>query len=777
MQYLNSELGEGDDDSMRPGEGAFDDELSSMSLSPNGKGRGRGTEARGGAPSSSYLSATAQTFLANNKSSSGAGTGAASSPSRSVGAQSRGGRSYVWDEWQYDDRHGSIVSQLTGDDGDDGNGSSAQGGDNATYFSLRAGAGATSPSPSSSSSPQRTLGSHASKSVQHVVEELKVKIDAMKGQLQQKQARIKDLQSELARLHTAKTRREQKFKTTWASKLSEQREVQAATLKKSRDFVERISGDVKQLTIKRDGLKDKVARLAAHRESALQLLQEDAQRKAQRVRRQWEAEERSVFEKVLKGKEEALKKAAAESFGPALDKMVIEGKEAVRARQDEVTKRLEKLRRELALEVQDKLTQAREELRDQIRDDDEKSRRVAERKLQDLLRKHGEELDALKLKFQREKKMAEESAERTRRIDAETSLEGMREIRKSESQQVVEIMAAQQRELGQLVTNHGEAISALKASLAKEEEAFARRLRKELAAASEQNRDRAVSSLTARINAEADKVISKLREDIAAERKVVRDRIESELDDLRVSAQHRLDSMQMSENRSVPPHPIPTPPLYLSLLTFSSPHPSQPFIYPHQQSRRARCLASRRNRVLAPRALVPRTGASQQNPRRQRRAKRPVDNAPRARLCQGGRRGARAPLRRGPGTAQAETGARGREGQGSCCCSRGGLGKTGGSARKPQGGRAGHVCGAYNPPPWLLFFPALHAHAHSHFHSSSPSLPFPSLPFPSLPFSSLLFSSLLFSSLLPSRPLRPISRASATRWPRCSIRRTPRRAT
>jgi hypothetical protein len=570
--------------------------------------------------------------------------------------------------------------------------------------------------------------------VQHVVEELKVKIDAMKGQLQQKQARIKDLQSELARLHTAKTRREQKFKTTWASKLTEQREVQAATLKKSRDFVERISGDVKQLTIKRDGLKDKVARLAAHRESALQLLQEDAQRKAQRVRRQWEAEERSVFEKVLKGKEEALKKAAAESFGPALDKMVIEGKEAVRARQDEVTKRLEKLRRELALEVQDKLTQAREELREQIRDDDEKSRRVAERKLQDLLRKHGEELDALKLKFQREKKMAEESAERTRRIDAETSLEGMREIRKSESQQVVEIMAAQQRELGQLVTNHGEAISALKASLAKEEEAFARRLRKELAAASEQNRDRAVSSLTARINAEADKVISKLREDIAAERKVVRDRIESELDDLRVSAQHRLDSMQVSENRSAPP-----PPLYLSLLTFSSPHPSQPFIYPHQQSRRARCLASRRNRVLAPRALVPRTGAGQQNPRRQCSAKRPVGTAPRARLCQGGRRGARAPLRRGPGTAQAKTGARGREGQGSCCCSRGGLGETGGSAREPQGGRAGHVCGAYNPPPRLLFFAALHA---------TLTLTFTLLLFPSLLFSSLLFSSLLFSSSL-----------------------------
>jgi len=465
-----------------------------------------------------------------------------------VGAQSRGGRSYIWDEWQYDDRHGSVVSQLTGDDGEDGNGSTAPGGDNATYFSLRAGAGA---SPSASSSPQRTLGSHASKSVQHVVGELKVKIDAMKAQLQQKQTRIKDLQSELARLHTAKTRREQKFKTTWESKLSEQREVQAATLKKSRDFVERITGDVKQLTIKRNGLKDKVARLAAHRESALQLLQEDAQRKAQRVRRQWEAEERAVFEKVLKGKEEALKKAAAESFGPALDKMVIEGKEAVRTRQDEVTKRLEKLRRELALEVQDKLTQAREELRDQIRDDDEKSRRAAERRLQDLLRKHGEELDALKLKFQRDKKMAEESAERTRRIDAETSLEGMREIRKSESQQVVEIMAAQQRELGQLVTNHGEAISALKASLAKEEEAFARRLRKEMAAASEQSRDRAVSSLTARINAEADKVISKLREDIAAERKVVRDRIESELDDLRVSAQHRLDSMQVSESRSV----------------------------------------------------------------------------------------------------------------------------------------------------------------------------------------------------------------------------------
>lgn len=518
MQYLDGEL----DESMQlqRGEEAFDD-MSSMSLSPSKDKRHKFS-------SSSSKANVTQTFLSSSH---------RNSPSKSVKSS---GRSYVWDDWQNDDKQNTHNTESYGIDDEETNG------DNTTYFSFAASRGG-----GTSSQKSHDGVSMGSKSIQHVVNEIKVKVDTMKGELENKHVRIRELQSELIRLNTAKNRRAQKFKSVWEAKLTAQREEQSAALKKTMDFVERIGHDVKQLNLKRDGLKEKHSRLSAHRETAIQILQDEMQRKVQRARRQWEVEEKAVFDKVLKGKEESLKKAAAESFGPALDKMVIDGKEAVRARTDECNKKLDRIKRELAAEVHEKIHQTRESLKNQMKMDDEKSRRVGERKLDDVLRKQSEELEAIKLKFARNRKLAEENAERTRRIDAETSLEALREVRKAESQQVLDLMASQQRELDQLVRNHADRIVSLKDGLNKREAEYCDKLTKELDAANSIHINRAKSSLTARYNAETEKVVAKLREEISGERKTVRDRIEAELDELRISAQNRLDAMQVSENRSV----------------------------------------------------------------------------------------------------------------------------------------------------------------------------------------------------------------------------------
>jgi len=546
LQYLESEIGDDGDNPVESmkltrGEIAFDDDLSSMSLSPGRRSDGTMKN------KSLAIGNGAQTFLASVRA-----TGAQSSPSKS--SRTQGGRSYVWDEWGNDEKLGrNSVSPLTGDD-------EGTAGDNATYFSLKVGDSHVAPLENMARSGIESTGSGlsksdinggASRSLQRVVGDLKVKIDALKGQLLEKTSHIRDLQSELARLSTAKARRVQKFRSTGEAQLAAQREELGAALKKNNDFVDKLGSDIKQLTVKRDGLKDKQGRFSSQRDAGLQLLRDEIMRKMQRTRRQWEAEERAVFDKVLKSKEELLKKAAAESFGPALDKMVIEGKEAVRERQDEVNKRLERVKRELNTELADKLNEARDVLRVQIKDDDERTRRAGERQLQDVLRRHSEEIEAIKLKIAREKRLAEETAERTRRIDAETSLEGMREIRRSEAQQAMELMSALQRELAQLVASHSEAVKALKDSFVAEEVALAERLRKDIQASSSHQREEAKSRFLSKLNTETEKVIAKLREDSAVERKQIRDGIESEMDDLRMSAQRRLDAMQIAETRYV----------------------------------------------------------------------------------------------------------------------------------------------------------------------------------------------------------------------------------
>lgn len=525
MQFLDSELGSN-------GAMQFDDVSSMSSTSPPKKATS----------SSQQRSSSSHTFFASAR--HGGGTGSAAGSSRGTGADGSSsavksyGRSYVWDDWTNNDAHKSTVSNPT-DYGDD------EAGDNATYFSLSA--TAKLGGKDDTKSPR----SVSSKSLQHVVGEIKLKVDTMKSQLAQLHQGVREKQSQLTRLATAKAQRIQKFRALWSTKLASQREEQTAALKKTKDFVDRIDADVKQLKAKRDGLKHKRAALATSSENALLLLQDELGRKTARTRRQWEVEEKAVFEKVFQSKQDSIKKAAAESFGPSLDRMVVEGKEAVRARADECYKRLDKIKRELAAELEEKVAQARENNREQMKLEQEKTRRVAERKLEEALRKQTEEMDGLKLKFSREKKMAEESAERTRRNDAEVSLEGMREVRKAEAQQVMEVMVAQQRELGQVVQNHSEAMVQLKSALQAKENEFVIKLQKELEAEQGSQKERMRSSVMSRANAESEKVIAKLREEIVAERKFARDKIESELDDLRVSAQHRLDAVQVSENRLV----------------------------------------------------------------------------------------------------------------------------------------------------------------------------------------------------------------------------------
>lgn len=448
---------------------------------------------------------------------------------RSFGSKSLyAGRSYIWD----DDMAAYGGKGQREDSTSAGNGDNN--GDAATYFS-------------SQTMDATSFGS--SKDLQETVSKIKQQVEQKKSELVELTRKAKDLQSELVRVNAARKRRVTKVRSEWEQKLEKQREESDVSLKRMKEFAERLQKETDELKKKRDSLQEKEDKIVKSRDQTLQLLREDIERKAAQTRRQWQVEEKAVFDKALSQRMDGIKKQAAEAFGPQMDKMVQDGKLALRKREEEINGRLEQARIHLQSELDRKLAAAKDAMREQIRNEEDRARRRSERKLEEALRAQSEEMAAVKTKFQRDKKVLEENVERVRRLNAESILESMKEVRTAESKQVMELMAANQRELAQIGRNNTEALRKEEERLSREEQehlkAVAERLDKEVSAKKEQ----ALMSAKTQAGAETERVLERLREDVQMERRRVKERIDKELDDLRLSTHTALEAKASQEKR------------------------------------------------------------------------------------------------------------------------------------------------------------------------------------------------------------------------------------
>ena len=454
--------------------------------------------------------------------------------SKSLGSKSLGGRSYIWD-----DSYG-------GGGGSGGRGSSnvfmdnedAPDQDTATYFSHQQSRG------------DSTTNGGAS-DMSEIVEKVKSKVEVIKRDLNETTQRARDHQAELVRVNAARKRRAAKCRTEWENKLRDAREEQADSKKRIGEFVDRLKNDTDDLKAKRDRLQAKKDKLTSSREQSLRLLSEDAARRANQTRKQWQVEEQAVFDKALALKAESIRKNAAESFGPAMDRMVEEGKIKLREKEDAIQGRLEQRRIELQSELDRKLASARDAMRDQLKAEEDRARRASEHKLEDALRNQSTELTAVKDKLLRDRRLLEEGYERSRRMNAESALEGMREVRQSESKEVVELMAANQRELGQISNNNTEQLKQLRLRLHGEEKAHLQRVVERIDAKIGAKKEKARHSARARAAAETERVLSRLREDVMEERRRVKEAIDKEVEDMRLSSHNAIDGLQQQEKRTM----------------------------------------------------------------------------------------------------------------------------------------------------------------------------------------------------------------------------------
>jgi len=530
---------------------AFDDDeeedggvtiISSMSLSPL-KAKQQNSRVRSGSGRDT------------RSSTHGRETGIQSSSNKSYGGSTTG-KTYVWDEWNNGNQgysnHSDDISSRAYTIGNTS--ASALASDTATYFSLTAaqqGMCADGLGGKLSSADTAASGTTGSSTLMTVITQVKQKVSNITDRLNITKQKAQALHVELVRVNTARKRRLLKFKQEWEGRLATQREEQSQATKKISDFCQRLETDVRSLQSKIESLEKKNTSMDNQKDNILNLTSRELEARARQARKQWDAEEKQVFEKALKEKTELFKKQAAESFGPELDKLVVDGKIKVRERRDECAIRLQKLQSQLNIDVANKVTAAKDALKDQLRVDDDKARRLCERKLATALEEQEQETERLKAKYERERRLLDSSIEQARRAHAEVALEGIRDVRASENKQLTALLAQQQRDLGQLAAQHADALVRIQEDIQLQNDHTVQHLRAQMSQEAEERREKSRAAAQIQAKAETERILARLREDTAIEHEKLHRTITGSIDALRAQTHTHLETMQASEKRSI----------------------------------------------------------------------------------------------------------------------------------------------------------------------------------------------------------------------------------
>jgi hypothetical protein len=397
----------------------------------------------------------------------------------------------------------------------------------------------------------RSVNSVDTSNLQTIVAEITSKVESMKNELKLKSKHVSELQSDLVRIQNAKQRRATKFSNNWNQKLKDLENEQKEGIDKQKVFLVRLEEDTKKLQLKKDMLKDKIRSIKKNMDVTMKGRHEDCRRKRIQSMRQLEHDEKKTFEKIANQKSEIMNKQAADSFGLVIDKMVLNNKEYLRTRSSEIETNNLQLKYKLKEDIENRILKGIDDIKDMFNDDDEKSKRNGEKRFEDLLRKNSDELSAVKERFSRQGKLLEESSERTRHLDAETTLEALRSLRKTEINHTEELISSNQLSMSNLNQKFTTEILELQEKLSLEERNFTEQCEVIKLKKRDDRGNKEKVQLIAKSSNETEKLIIRVREEIIEERKKMKKNIENEVIELRLQIQSRLDSINETEKKSL----------------------------------------------------------------------------------------------------------------------------------------------------------------------------------------------------------------------------------
>lgn len=386
-------------------------------------------------------------------------------------------------------------------------------------------------------------------SIQSLVSEISMKVRNIKQELKLKSTNCKELQAELLRLKAAYSRRVEKTKKNWDSKRQQSREEQSISLKKQEEFINKLTLDISQLKQKIIALNDKKNKCLVMGETTVNEAKVTAAKNLQRAQKQWEHDEKQSFLKLAASKEEAMQKAAADSMGPKLERLVTDLKDRVRAKEAELTKKCYRLRAHLEDDLGGKVEEARCRVQSQLQAEEDRERRAEERRALERQGQRERDESTLRENHKRELQTLENTSEVQLQSESEILSQERRQQIESDSRTVRDEATRLQRELDtrrrELQSERDRIRKTFETERSEwqtQSEATHRRQRA-------QRIERAKETAKNEAILETERVLQKLREEVLQDRERLTSESEAEVQKHRLQTQERLDKIQEDEQR------------------------------------------------------------------------------------------------------------------------------------------------------------------------------------------------------------------------------------
>jgi len=381
------------------------------------------------------------------------------------------------------------------------------------------------------------------------------KLKAMKEELHVRDTKGKELKMELQRLVVATERRQAREQRNWETQIQNAREQHAEILKKLSDFRDKLQSEVVQLREKQQSLSHTLQSnyssngdSSSKRSLALSKARSEAAQRIQQTKKQLQSDERALLVRAAEKREEAAKKAIAEGvYGPKLERLVQEGKQAVQERREQQQVALQRLRTQLQTECEQQLSEQRQRQADELAQAVERARRQCERKIEEQRAQHERQLASEQQAQQRSLQQVQEAASAQNAANAAAHQQAVKSLTARDTQLVQDLMEKQQQEVAELLAANAAGLGKLRQQLRDEQVSREEQRRLDRQQQQANNRQRVRDETQRALQDETRAVLQKIRNEAAERRRGIKARTEQQLQQTLSEDHTRLDSLRDAE--------------------------------------------------------------------------------------------------------------------------------------------------------------------------------------------------------------------------------------
>jgi len=347
--------------------------------------------------------------------------------------------------------------------------------------------------------------------------QIKQKIQAMRGELEEKRQEVIALKASIARKTSSHSRVRKQIEESWEERIRKRREEARQTKRRQEEFAERLEKDCEMIIKRKAGLEEVLHYRLESRTATVDTAKKEVEKAMKLERENWLQAERIRLERLADAKSQDLKKDAVKALEPELERLLSGNKLDLKQRREEAEEMFEAFKNERKREAQIALGEEKRRLENEALEESEKIRSQQSIRLLQTAESHEQDLKSARELWNREMESERQKFESERKRRNNTYASELAELREIEGERLAEMSRAHEQEMKSIHEKREFAIAEKQRQNAAANENWQRLRLEEIREDVEKRELTQIKALREQSNAELEMVLSRLEAQSANE--------------------------------------------------------------------------------------------------------------------------------------------------------------------------------------------------------------------------------------------------------------------